>query len=124
VTIFPSVKAARTEFATVANRRTPACMTTIMNGPFKTQMAASGGPGTTLGTISVVRASSASFARGTSAMLMTVPITAEGVPITAKLTVVYWTKGKLGQQIEFNSYGAAFPAALARSLTAVAIHTL
>jgi hypothetical protein len=95
-----------------------------MNGKFKAQMAASAGPGATMGTISVARASSTAFARGTSAMVMTVPITAQGVSITAHLAVVFCIKGKLGQQIAFNSYGVTFPAALARSLTAAALHKL
>ena len=124
VSVFPSARTARAEFTTMANARTPACMTTLMNGPFKAQLTAAAGSGATVGTVTVTRAQSAGYGRGTSTMVMTLPITEQEVPITAKLAVVFYRRGRFVQQIEFNSYGVAFPASTAKALTAAAIQRL
>jgi len=49
VSIFPSAKAASEAFDAMANTKTPACMTTIMNGSFKAQIIGSAGKGATVG---------------------------------------------------------------------------
>jgi hypothetical protein len=72
----------------------------------------------------VTRADPANFANGTTGMVMSLPISEQGVSLTAVITAVYYVKGKLGQQIDFNSYGPSFPTSLAKSLTATALHRL
>jgi hypothetical protein len=124
VSVFPSAKAASEQFDALANAKTPTCMTTLMNGAFKAQIIGSAGKGATVGTITVTRADTAGFAPGTTGLVMALPITVQGITVNASLTAVYYIKGKLGQQIDFNSYGPVFPASLAESLTATAIHRL
>jgi hypothetical protein len=99
-------------------------MTTLMNGSFKAQILASAGKGATLGTITVTRADPANFASGTTGLVMSLPISEQGVSLTAVITAVYYVKGKFGQQIDFNLYGPAFPMSLDRSLTTTALHRL
>jgi hypothetical protein len=120
VSIFPSARAATADLNALANTKTPACMTTLMNGSFKAQILASAGKGATLGT----RFDAANFASGATGIVMSLPISEQGVSLTAIITAVYYVKGKLGQQIDFNSYGPAFPTSLAKSLTATALHRL
>jgi hypothetical protein len=121
VTVFPSVKNAQAEYLAMSNAKTPTCLTAIANGQaFKSQLAAAGGEGAVIGTITVVKRSTASYAPGTTSLTMDIPITDQGVNITAQLTEVFFIKGNLGQQISFNSYNATFPASLSRSLTALA----
>jgi hypothetical protein len=124
VSIFPSAKAASEAFDAMANTKTPACMTTIMNGSFKAQIIGSAGKGATVGTITVTRADTAGFAPGSTGLVMSLPITVQGISVDASLTAVYYVKGKLGQQIDFNSYGPVFPTSLAESLSATALHRL
>jgi hypothetical protein len=124
VSVFPSAKTAKTDYNALANAKTPACMTTLLNGSFKAQILGSAGKGATVGTITVTRADPADFAQGGTGLVMSLPISEQGVSITAVITAVYFIKGKLGQQIEFNSYGPAFPTSLAESLTATALHRL
>jgi hypothetical protein len=124
VSVFPSAKAAAADRSALANNNTPACMTTLLNGSFKAQILASAGKGATLGTITVTRFDPANFASGTTGFVMSLPISEQGVSLTAVITAVYYVKGKLGQQIDFNSYGPAFPTSLAKSLTATALHRL
>jgi hypothetical protein len=108
----------------MANAKTPGCMSTIMNGAFKAKIAASAGKGAKLGTITVTRADQANFGPGTTDVVMSLPIAAQGLSVTDDIAAVYVIKGKLGQQIDFNSYGTAFPASIARTLTATAAHRL
>jgi hypothetical protein len=124
VSIFPSARTATTNINAMANTKTPGCMTTLMNGAFKAQILASAGKGATLGTITVTRADPADFAAGTTGLVMSLPITVPGGSIDATLTAVFSIKGRLGQQIVFNSYGPGFPTPLAKSLTATAVHRL
>jgi hypothetical protein len=123
VSIFPSAKDASEEFDALANTKTPACMTTLMNGAFKSQIIGSAGKGATVGTITVTRADTAGLP-GSTGLVMSLPITDQGISVDASLTAVYYIKGKLGQQIDFNSYGPVFPTSLAKSLTATALHRL
>jgi hypothetical protein len=124
VSVFPSAKEAAANFSALTNAKTPGCMTTLMNGAFKAQIQASAGEGAKLGTITVTKASLAGFPRGSTGLVMSLPITDQGVSIDARLTAVYYRKGRLGQEIDFNSYGATFPVSLAESLTATALHRL
>ena len=84
-------------------------MTTLMNGAFKAQILASAGKGATLGTITVTRSDPARFAGASTGLVMTLPISEQGVSLKAVITAVYYVKGKFGQEIDFNSYGPAFP---------------
>jgi hypothetical protein len=124
VSVFPSAKDATTNFNALANANTPACMGTLMNGAFKAQILASAGKGATLGTITVARSDPAGFAGGSTGLVMTLPISEQGVSLKAVITAVYYVKGKYGQEIDFNSYGPAFPPAVAKSLTTTALHRL
>jgi hypothetical protein len=124
VSVFSSVTTAKAELGAMSNAKTPGCMTTIMNGAFKSKIAASAGKGATLGTIAVTRVNSADFGPGTTGLVMSLPISEQGVSITAKITAVYFIKGKFGQQVDFNSYGPVFPASVAKTLTATASHRL
>jgi hypothetical protein len=124
VSVFPSAKAAESAYNALANAKTPACMTTLMNGSFKAQILGSAGKGATLGTITVSRADPADFAPGSTGLVVSLPISDQGVSLTAILTVVYYIKGKLGQQIDFDAYGPTFPTSLAESLSATALHRL
>jgi hypothetical protein len=124
VSVFPSAKAAASAYNALANAKTPACMTTLMNGSFKAQILGSAGKGATLGTITVTRADPADFAPSSTGLVMSLPISDQGVSLTAILTVVYYIKGKLGQQIDFDAYGPTFPTSLAETLSATALHRL
>ncbi len=124
VSIFRSAKVAKSELAAMANVKTPSCMTTLMNGTFKSKIAASAGKGATVGTITVTSADPAQFGNGTAGLVMSLPISAQGISVTANIAAVYYVKGKFGQQIDFNSYGTAFPSAIAKSITTVAINRL
>jgi hypothetical protein len=124
VSVFPSPSAAKANFNALNNAKTPGCMTTLMNGSLKSQILGAAGKGATLGTITVTKASLSGFPAGSTGIVMALPITDQGVSINATLTAVYYLKGKLGQEVDFNSYGPAFPVSLAKSLTSTALRRL
>jgi hypothetical protein len=125
ISVFSSNKTAVANLDAMANAKTPACMATLMNGSYKAQILAAAGAGATLGTITVNRADLAGFPKGTTGIVMSLPITAQGESIDATLTAVYYIKGTLGQEIDFNSYGpTTFPTSLAKSLTSTALRRL
>ena len=117
VAVFPSAKNAKAEYAAVSSTKTAGCMTTLMNGSFKTQIAASAGNGASVGTITVTRAKAP---KGTTAYAMGVPITSQGVVIKLQLNIVYFIKGQYGQNITLYGYGTPFPAALQQKLITIA----
>jgi hypothetical protein len=80
VSIFPSVTKAKAELKAVSNTKTPGCMTTILNGSYKSQIESSGGGGTKVGTITVTRGNSP---KGTVAFVIVLPITAQGQSVEA-----------------------------------------
>jgi hypothetical protein len=124
ISLFGSAKVAKAEFGAMSNTKTPACMTTLMNGTFKNKIAASAGSGTTIGDISVTRASPATFAQGATGFSITIPFTTQGQSLSVNILVAYAIKGSLGQEINFNANGSAFPTALSKSLTATALGRL
>jgi hypothetical protein len=124
VSTFGSAEVAKAELAALSNAKTPSCMTTLLNGSFKTKIAASAGPGATLGNITVTKAGSANFAKGAHGLHITIPVTSQGQSLTVNIAVVYAVKGTLGQEISFNSYGSPFPASISTSLTAIALKRL
>jgi hypothetical protein len=121
ISIFPSVAKAQAQLGAVSNTKTPACMGTILNGPYKAKIESSGGGGTKVGTITVTHGTSP---KGTVAFVVGLPITAEGQSVQAHLTVVYFVHGRLGQEIVYYDFGTPFPTSLMTHLTTVAIHRL
>jgi hypothetical protein len=121
VSIFKSKKFGALEFTTISNPKVPTCMASLMNGPLKSQLEASGGSGASIGTISVTHATSP---KGTAAFTVVLPLSAHGASLTVSLTLVYMVKGQLGQQISFSGYGGSFPASLENHITTVALNRL
>jgi hypothetical protein len=124
VSTFGSAKVAKAQLAALSNAKTPSCMTTLLNGSFKTKIAASAGQGASVGNITVTKADSADLAKGAHGLNITIPVSSQGQSLTVHIAVVYAIKGTLGQEISFNSYGSAFPASISKSLTATALGRL
>ena len=121
ISIFPNATKAKAELNAVSNTKTPGCMTTILNGSYKSQIESSGGGGTKVGTITVTRGNSP---KGTVAFVIVLPITAQGQSVEAHLTVVYFLHGHLGQEIVYYDFGTPFPTSVMNHLTTVAMHRL
>jgi hypothetical protein len=123
VTVFPSAKNAAAELATVANPKTPGCMTQLAAGPFKAKLFGKTPAGVTLGTI-LVSATDRSAFPGTAGFSMSVPISERGVTVNVTTTELFAVKGRLGHQITFTSSGEPFSIGLEQHLASVAVGRL
>jgi hypothetical protein len=121
VTVFPSASYARTEVAAMGNAKTPGCVAAYMNGPGKSAIESQGNKGETIGTITVTPLDPHVYGTGVAGVVMSLPVTYQGVTVNTQLVSVNAAKGRLGQSITYNSYGLPFPASLAKHLTAVAL---
>ena len=124
VTVFPSAAYARTELAAMGNPKTPGCVAAYMNGPGKSLFASKGGKGATVGTVTVTPLTSQEFGPGVVGIVMSVPVTYQGVSVNTQIISVNAVKGRLGQSITYDAYGNPFPASLATHLDAVALGRL
>ncbi|HLN16131.1 MAG TPA: hypothetical protein VK277_05170 [Acidimicrobiales bacterium] len=120
VTVFPSAQNAKANLAALGNPKTPGCMTTFMNTPKIKAVFAGGQKGTTIGTITVAATSPAVYGANTAGFTMSLPITSQGISLVGHIAIVYFLKGKLGQQLNFNAYGRTFPTSFASHLMVVA----
>ena len=123
VTVFPSSKNAAAELATVANPKTPECMTRVASGPLKSKLFGKMPAGVTLGTV-LVSATDRSAFPGTAGFSMSVPISERGVTVNVTTTELFAVKGRLGHQITFTSSGEPFSIGLEQHLASVAVTRL
>jgi hypothetical protein len=120
VSTYPSAAAAATDFAALANSKTPACFASDLNGPGKKALSASFGKGFTIGKIDATRAPNSEFAPETSNIAIAFPVTESGVKLEVLLVIVDYVKGDEEQTIDLTAVQAAFPISLARRLTVLA----
>lgn len=126
IAVSPSVKAARADYDSLTNARTPSCLTTVLNGPAKATLTASFGTGATIGTIDVTRSPSSDFAghgaNFTAFLPVTVQTAGQTETLNVQLTVVDYRLGTENETLTLSSIQSPFPTALAKHLTAVAVH--
>ena len=123
VTVFPSAKNAAAELATVANKKTPGCMTTLASGPLKQKLFGKSPKGTTYGT-ALVSATDPTAFPFTAGYSMSVPVLTHGGTVNITVTQLFAIKGRLGQQITFTGVGAPFSIPLEQQVSARAVQKL
>jgi hypothetical protein len=123
VTVFPSAKNALAELGTTANKKTPACLTTLAQGPLKSKLFGKAPKGVTYGTplVSATDPTAFPFTAGYS---MSVPAVGHGQTVNITVTQLFAVKGRLGQQIVFTSIGPSFPIATEQRIAAAAVQRL
>jgi hypothetical protein len=124
VSMYRSAKAARADWASLANPKTPSCLTQVLNGSAKSAFDTSFGTGSTVGSVLVSRAPATDFAPGSANFRLFMPITSQGVTLNFELTVVDFVKGREEQTVIFGSVENPFPNSLAQHLTTVALWRL
>jgi hypothetical protein len=123
VGVYPSAKNAAAEFASVANPKTPGCMTQLASGPLKAKLFGKTPAGVTYGTV-LVSATDRSTFPGTAGFSMSVPVSQHGVTVNVTSTELFAAKGRLTQQITFTSANEPFSIGLEQLLAAVAVGRL
>jgi hypothetical protein len=123
VAVYPTARNAAAEFASVANPKTPGCMTQLASGPLKTKLFGKTPAGVTYGTV-LVSATDRSAFPGTAGFSISVPVSEHGQTVNVTATELFAVKGRLTQQITFTSAGEPFSVALEQHLAAVALGRL
>ncbi len=123
VTVFPSARNALAELGTAANKKTPGCMTTLAQGPLKTQLFGNPPKGVTYGTplVSATDPSAFPFTAGYS---ISWPAVTHGETVNITVTQLFAVKGRLGQQIVFTSFGSSFAIATEQRIATTAVERL
>jgi hypothetical protein len=124
VTVFPSASYARNEIAAMTDPKTPGCVAAYMNGPGKSSFEAQGSKGETLGTVTVTPPDPKVYGPGVVGVVMSLPLTVNGVTVPTQVISVNAVRGRLGQSITYDSYGLNIPASLAKHLDSIALGRL
>jgi hypothetical protein len=120
ISVFSSSAVAQRELAAVTSAKTPACYARILNGTLKSQLAQGFGAGSTIGKITVKKAS-AGRAAGFGASFTVVY---QGVSVPLTLTTLFAVKGAEGMQLQFTGIGKQFPSSLEKHLTTLSVGRL
>ncbi len=121
VSVFTSVNDANAAYAAIESSKLAPCLIPIVNtGSFKSQALAGTPKGTTIGNVTVTEINPAHYGTNTAGVAIAIPATTNGISISIDITTVFFVKGRLTQEITFNSYTSAFPMSLAQHLTSVA----
>jgi hypothetical protein len=119
VQVYQSTKAAQADFSSLANAKTPSCMTADLNGPGKAEFDAQIGGGG-IGNVTVTRTPASDYAPHSTNVTMFLPITTKGVTVNVELILVDYVKGREEQTLALSAFQSTFPTSLARHLTSVA----
>jgi hypothetical protein len=120
VQVYSSPKAAEIDFSSLANAKTPGCMTSVLNGPGKAAFDEQIGGGVGVGDVTVTRTPESDYAPHTTNFTMYFPVTTKGVTINVELVLVDYVKGQEEQSVVLSAFQSTFPTALAKRLTTVA----
>jgi hypothetical protein len=120
VSVYPSAKAARADFASLANSNTPSCLTTVLNGTAKSALVAQFGPKASVGNITVSRFPATALAPHNANFVAFMPVTTQGVTLNVELIVVDFVRATVEQTVTMTSVQNPFPTSLAKHLSTVA----
>ena len=120
VSIFSSTRVATQQYATMAEPKVPSCLTTVLQGPARQELANEVGKNMTLGTITVAPATFSWLVAHSTGFTISFPVTTQGITVNSAITVVSMVRGTTGSQLTLTSVGLPFPSALARHLVSVA----
>jgi hypothetical protein len=122
ITVFTSAAQARSSFSALANPKFSGCFAPLLNSYLSSSNPPNGGK---IGTVTVSAPLGSQFGPRTNGYLSTASITAAGVKAMMNQTLVYFVRGKLGQQLIFTLYSnpgssPGFPPSVIRHLVRVA----
>jgi len=123
VSVYASPQAARADFNSLANPKTPSCLTRVLNGSAKATLAKQFGA-TIVGSIVVRRVPAADLAAGGTNFTMGMQLKSQGVKLGLNLTLFDYVHGDEEQTVDLISVETGFPVALAKQLTTTAVSRL
>jgi len=124
IAVSPTTKSAKADYQSLANTKTPRCLTTVLNGAAKASLTSEFGSGATIGTIDVTRSPASDFSGHSANFTAYLPVTVQEQTLNVQLTVVDYLKGVDNETVTFSAVDSPFPSALAKRLTGLAVQRL
>jgi hypothetical protein len=121
VETFPSAGAARTDYSTFSNPKTPGCISSIFGPLLREDAQKGGGPGTTVGAIATTREPFPAVGDQSGEIQIVAPFTTSGVSTTLYVDLVDIIVGRLETTLSLTSVGSAFDQTLAGQVAAAAV---
>jgi hypothetical protein len=122
IAVSPSKQSAQADYNSLANAKTPGCLTTVLNGVTKASLASEFGSGASIGTIDVTRSPRTEFAGHSANFTAFLPVTVQEQTLNVQLTIVDYLKGAANETVTLTSIGSPFPTTLAKHLTTLAVN--
>lgn len=119
VLVFNGSADAREQVAAYSSAKTPACLQTEAEGPYKNKILGSIPKGVTLGAIKVTSADPAVIGPHAGGIDVRLSVTDHGVTVPLTFSEIVLANGRLLQQVTFVSYVRPFPVAVEEHLMAV-----
>jgi hypothetical protein len=120
LSIFPSSKVASKGYRVLASTKVPGCMTSLLQGPEKSQLQNAIGHGITIGTVTVTGVPRSALGSHASGFTISFPAMTQEVTLPTTVTIIDVLRGKLGAQLMLSAVGQTFPASLEKHLVAAA----
>ena len=121
IAVSPSLKSAKADYNSLANKKTPGCLSTVLNGVTKASLASEFGSGASIGTIDVTRSPNAEFAGHGANFTAFLPVTVQEQTLKVQLTIIDYLKGTENETVTLTSIESPFPTTLAKHLTTLAV---
>ncbi len=120
VSVFRSARVGAQQLTAISNPKVPRCLTSVFQGPAKSQLDAAAGKGVTLGKATVTAVSPAALVPHSSGFTVSFQVTTRGVTVPSAVSVISMVRGTLGTQLTVTSVGAPMANSLLRQLAAAA----
>ncbi len=120
VSVFRSTKQANQQYGAISNSKVPACLTSLFQGPAKSELAGAAGSGVTLGKATVTAVSPSALVPHSSGFTVSFTATSQGTSLPSAVTVVTMVRGTLGSQLSLTSVGTPISSSTTRHLASVA----
>jgi hypothetical protein len=120
VSVFHSARVGAQQMSAISNPKVPTCLTSVFQGPAKSQLDGAAGKGVTLGKATVTAVSPAALVRHSSGFTVSFQVTTQGVTVPSAVTIISMVRGTLGTQLTLTAVGTPMASSLVRQLASVA----
>jgi hypothetical protein len=112
VSVYPSARTARAEYAAMASARTTRCMNALAGPTLEAGIQRAAQTGTTIGRVTFSALPVAASAQRETGFTVSIPVAAAGRVLAITSTQVDFVHGALLHQVTFNGNGTTFPPTL------------
>ncbi|HTU39393.1 MAG TPA: hypothetical protein VMF35_15450 [Acidimicrobiales bacterium] len=120
VSAFRSAKVASGQYTAIANPKVPACLTSLFQGPAKSELDNAAGKDVSLGKATVAAVSPSALVPHSSGFVVAFDVTTKGVTVPSSVAVISMVRGAYGSELTLTSVGTPISNSLSRQLASTA----